>query len=297
VHAIDAVRCNGEVAVSRGEARLASRREQGLAHTAMYLRVASVTFACACLSVAGANDASSDAPPDLPSSLSCIGSVTWPTPATPSANLGAQFVDFTPSGPGTTPQANLAVKACARDDATCATVIASGSTASDGTISLAVPTGTSGFDGYFDVAGADRFPELAFFLPPIVTDTTPTADGRGIPSIATMSAIATAAGTSIDPARAHLIVRVRDCTRLLTVSGASIVVDLADASSVAIAMSGGGFVKGTLTDSTGLVGMLDVPPGAATITVTLPQYARTLGTTKLILRAGVVTTTSMSPTS
>src|ERR1043165_7986459 len=153
--------------------------------------------------------------------MSDSATVKWPAPTAAKARLGISFVDYAIDGPKDSFTGALTLEACAASDAAGGNVLATTTTDATGKGSLDVPTGANGFDGLVSAKGGDRFPLLAFFRPPIAADSDANQNVRGIPSRTTMEAIASAAGTTLDPTRGHVILRARNCTNLGTVEGAT----------------------------------------------------------------------------
>ncbi len=240
-------------------------------------------------------DAGSDAP-DLPPGFDCLGSVQWPAAKAAKVTLGVSFVDYAIDGPKDPFTSALSLKACAASDAGCANALATASTDGTGKASLSVSTGPSGFDGYVEATGADRMPLLAFFYPPVAADSDANQNQRGIASKKTMDEIADAVGTTIDPTRGHVVLRARNCTNLGVVEGARFTFSTADGKSVGFGYQGGRPKAGATTDTTGLGGAINLPPGPVTVRASLAASGKFFGSYTLVVRAGTLTSTSAPPT-
>jgi hypothetical protein len=219
----------------------------------------------------------------------CLGNVEYPLPTSPSVTLNLTAVVITNGGP----IADVAVSACAAGDATCATPITSGTTDRMGAVSLTVPTGTVGFDGYFMGTGATIPDSYVFRFPPVASDVDTTL--RLIDNGA-LSLLSTLFGIDSDPTRGHLGVAIQDCA-LEAAAAMTVSVDAADAETTTL------YVKGDLpdasaqtTDESGVVSLFNVPPGTATVTATRVSTGEVIGSVVVTIVAGAVTYATLPPT-
>ncbi|MBI5485994.1 MAG: hypothetical protein HY905_01540 [Deltaproteobacteria bacterium] len=239
---------------------------------------------------AGDEVADDGGPP--PPDWSCLGSVTWATPTETSLDMTGTVLDYVTDAPieGAT------VKVCARSDAACATPLDEGTTDALGQVTLTVPLGTTGFDGYFDVSATGYVTVLRYTVEPI-TEMPPEA-GRivSMADTTTFAMLAAAAGVTPDPTRGHLVISALDCNPTYA-AGVSLEVDTADVSSTAVYMIGGlPSTSATETDSSGAAGFINLPAGAATISTTLVSTGEAIASTDITIRAGTAALFPLPPT-
>jgi hypothetical protein len=234
---------------------------------------------------------------------SCLDSpVVWPKPpAVGSITFSVTFVTFTSEQPfvGET------VKACDKLDYTCSRPIRMATSDDMGLVTLTVPAGLSGFDGYLDVSGgkvagtgAPAFPSIWYPVPFVV------ADGwRGrtqLLSTDEVKFITAATGGTPDPSRAQVAVNAVDCD-FAPAAGVSFAVDLADAATVTYYLVGDVPVTtATKTDQTGIGAFLNLPtvaPAGPAVVKAISGAAggKPMGSLTFILRPGTLTTSSMFP--
>ncbi|MBI5502065.1 MAG: hypothetical protein HY907_17615 [Deltaproteobacteria bacterium] len=239
---------------------------------------------------AGDEVADDGGPP--PPDWSCLGSVVWGTPIEASLDMTGTALDYVTDAPieGAT------VKVCARADAACATPLDEGTTDAAGQVTLTVPLGTTGFDGYFEVSATGYVTVLRYTVEPITE--MPGADARVVSMVdtTTFAMLAAAAGVTPDPTRGHLVVNALDCNPTLA-AGVSLDVDTADVSSTAVYMVGGlPSTSATETDSSGAAGFINLPAGAATISTTLVSTGEAIASTDITIRAGAAALFPLPPT-
>jgi hypothetical protein len=228
--------------------------------------------------------------------------IVWPKPpAVGSITFSVTFVTFTSEQPfvGET------VKACDKLDYTCANPIQSMTADSDGLVTLTVPAGLSGFDGYLDVSGgkvagngATLFPAIWYPVPFVV------ADGwRGrtqLPSTDEVALLTAATGTTADPTRAQVAMNAVDCN-FGPAAGVSFIADSADQATVAYYLVGGvPVITATKTDQSGIGAFLNLPtvaPARLSVIRAVSGEAggKNMGSLTFILRPGTLTTSSTFP--
>ncbi|MDP9152064.1 MAG: hypothetical protein M3O36_19240 [Myxococcota bacterium] len=236
-------------------------------------------------------------------SWACLdGPILWPKPkGSGSITFSVTFVDFNNERPfvGST------VKACDKLDIACAKPIAQSTSDATGTVTLTVPAGLSGFDGYLDVTGgkmdgtgSPAFPSIWYPIPFVVADgwrgrtTTPSADE--------FPQLAAATGTTLDPTRGHFAANATDClyTPAALVSYSA---DAADARTQSFYLVGG--VPATTsraTDQSGVGGFINLPTVAPARLVVIKAISgaaggKSMGAFTFIIRPGSVTLTSQFP--
>lgn len=109
--------------------------------------------------------------------------------------------------------AGASVKACHRDDATCAVALGEATTVADGLVTLVLPAGRRGFDGYLEITGSGLQSTLAHIDPPLRVDAASAVD-LAVPARDALAAAAAAAGVTFDPELAHARAVMLDCDGL-----------------------------------------------------------------------------------
>ncbi len=109
--------------------------------------------------------------------------------------------------------AGASVKACHRDDATCAVALGEATTVADGLVTLVLPAGRRGFDGYLEITGTGLQSTLAHIDPPLGVDAASAVD-LAVPARDALAAAAAAAGVTFDAELAHARVVMLDCDGL-----------------------------------------------------------------------------------
>jgi len=163
----------------------------------------------------------------------CLGgSVVWPKPkAAGKFTFSVTVVDLLSEKPF----AGSVVKACDKADALCASPIDRSMTDGEGLVSITVPAGASGFNGYLDITGGDNgsvsggtnpiFPALYYPVPPIIS---PGWRGRmQFVSSADLPILGGLTRADIDPTRGHFAANALDCN-LIAAGDVSFSADSAD---------------------------------------------------------------------
>jgi hypothetical protein len=211
------------------------------------------------------------------------------------------FVSFTTEQPFV----GAKVKACSKLDFECSSPIDSATSDASGRVTVHVPTGLSGFDGYLDVSGgsvggsgAPAFPTIWYPIPYVI------ADGwRGRTQILSSDeflAITMATGTIPDPKRGHVAMNAADCA-FTPAAGVHFSVDASDMSTVTYYLVGGVPVTtATETDSSGIAAFVNLPTSSpARLTVvsatSKPANGKSMGSITFIVRAGTLTTSELFP--
>jgi hypothetical protein len=211
------------------------------------------------------------------------------------------FVDFSSEQPFV----GSMVMACDKLDFTCASPLAQSMTDDTGLVSLTVPSGIDGFDGYLDVTGGQVagtggpvFPSIWYPVPYVV------ADGwRGRTLLLSMDdfeGILAATGTTPDPTRGHLALNAVDCL-FGPAPGVSFTVDSADSQTVGYYLVNGVPVTtATATDASGIGAFGNLPVTGGARLVVAKAFAgnaggQSLGALSFIIRPGTVSTSSSFP--
>ncbi len=266
-----------------------SQHSQGVAD---FAQVFACTDPCATSCQPGQSWACLDAP------------ILWPRPkGTGSITFSVTFVDFNAEKPFV----GATVKACDKLDFPCAAPVAQATTDATGLVSLTVPPGLDGFDGYLDVTGGKlegtgsaAFPAIWYPIPFVI------ADGwRGrtqLPSADEFPQFAFATGTTLDPLRGHFGANAADCL-FTPAAGVSFSVDSADAKTQSFYLVGG--VPSTTsvakaTDQSGIGGFINLPTVAPARLAVIRASSgaaggKSMGSFTFIIRPGTFTTTSAYP--
>lgn len=140
----------------------------------------------------------------------CVGHVTWSTPTQATAVVSITFATLTGAGVGPL-LAGAQVEACEGRDPLCPNPLDTKSTNISGAAILQVPTGTTGFDGFFRVTTASTAPTYLFQHPPIARDGVPWWGPWAVPDLQAIEALAATATVTIDPTKGHLVVLTANC--------------------------------------------------------------------------------------
>lgn len=220
----------------------------------------------------------------------CLGAVAYPLPAAATIDLGVRAVAFVTGSN----LEGLTVKACAAADTACASPVAQGISDAEGKLTLTVPTGDVGFEGFFDVTGSTIRPALVFPFPP------PAQDEGDVTVQLVTNAIYPLLQTSVsftpDPARGDLVVLATDCNANQA-PGVQVAASTADAGSVAIYVVGmAPSLDATETDPSGVAGWFNLPAAPVAISATRAIDAAPIGTISVFVRPGSITYTTIPPT-
>ncbi len=222
-------------------------------------------------------------------SYSCIGSVTWPAPKSPTVTFTFTPVDFSTSKP----IVGATVKVCAASDPACANPSATYTTDANGSATVTAPSSAAGIAGYLEVSAASSVTTLEFLASPTgnASLSAPGAVvGGAVLSTTAWAALAKAAAVTPDPTRGYLAFIADDCAGYAA-SGVSVAVSTADASTkTAYLKAGLPSTAVTSTDATGEGAVVNVPPGPATLTATDFGGAK-FSSEPLVFRAGAITAT------
>jgi hypothetical protein len=239
----------------------------------------------------------------------CLDNPTpWPKPTgLGNITFSANIVDLLSENP----YSGALVKACKKLDLDCADPLDMNMTDATGLVSLTVPAGSVGFDGYLEITGGDNgtnadagaspiFPALYYPVPPIVS---PGWRGRlQFISASDLSLLAVFVTVDIDPARGHFAANASDCN-FSNAGGVSFTADAVTANPNDMKIKGFYFINGvpnihaTETDAlTSIGGFVNLPPGSTLISATSSAAGgKKMGTITYNIRAGWFTTSSFPP--
>jgi len=217
----------------------------------------------------------------------------WPAPVASEATIKVSVSDYVQGG---IPVQGATVKACAAGDPQCATPLVTASTGDDGTASLKVQVGSSGFDGYFEVSAQGLVPILRAHNRPITAENT-TELAFGMANQAAYQAAEAPAGFTIDFTRGMVEVASYDCAAV-PVAGVVVTATGTDASSkIAYVKADWSAADDTLTSTSaaGVAAVLNVPGSSTTITATRASDSKVVGSATAPLRPGHVTELRVFP--
>jgi hypothetical protein len=227
-------------------------------------------------------------------------SMPWPRPA------GAGMITFSLSAVDfidENPFVGSTVKACSKFDLNCDMPLSTGTTDPSGTVTLTVPQGASGFDGYLDITGGlnngdSIFPAIWYPRPFVV------ADGwRGkvtFVSNGQFMLLGLATSTTIDPKYGHFAANATDCS-FSPAAGVSFAVDTMDDKTKSFYFVGGvPLTTATMTDASAGGGFVNLPTQdtAKLVLVTATSSiagGRTMGKQSFVIRPGRFTYSSFPP--
>jgi len=229
--------------------------------------------------------------------FSCVGSVSWPTPASPTYTFFLTPTDFVTGAP----IVGATIKICATSDAACASPSATYTTDLIGDARVTAPSSPAGIDGYAELSASGYETTLTFIFPVGGGSILGTFGGAFNPVMFTTSTFAALTGSlgGEDPTRGSLAFLAHDCSGAIA-AGVSGSVSTADSKTVTGYFAGGSVLSlsetATQTDSSGKCGIVNIPPGPATLTSTIASSGKTLGTQPIVIRAGADTQLNAMPT-
>lgn len=160
----------------------------------------------------------------------------------------------------------------------------------DGRMQVTVP---SGFLGYFEITAADFMPTL---LPigPVVADTNPAAEKIQLARTVVVDSLARAAGFEVDPIKGHALSLLAACDGFGR-AGVSFSHDPATGDEFyLIGLSPD--QAAVASDDSGNSGVFNVEPGFVNLTSTRHETGEFVGRQRVLIRAGHMTYTNLSPT-
>jgi len=210
------------------------------------------------------------------------------------------------------PYVGAVVKACKKldpRDPLCLMPLDQSVTDQNGVVSLTVPAGSVGFDGYLDITGGDNgagqgapspiFPAVWYPTPPVIS-----GGYRGklqFVSTADLPLLGAITGADIDPTRGHLAVNALDCN-FTPAAGVSFAADTADQMTRSFYFVSGvpSTSAGETDPQTGIGGFINLPANKLvfiTATSPIPGDAgkKKMGSLTFNIRPGAFTTSSVPP--
>ncbi|MCA9548061.1 MAG: hypothetical protein KC613_26830, partial [Myxococcales bacterium] len=191
--------------------------------------------------------------------------------------------------------AGATVKVCPWADPDCAAPHSEAMTDAEGTVSLTVPLGAAGFDGFFEISGGPAAPTLFIPNPPLVTERSAENPWSiNMLGTDTLALFAQLAGAALDAERGHLGLIAIECNGVRA-PGVQVSADTADAQSLTSYVAGGvPDANATATDRGGVAGIFNLPPGPVVLSATNADGGALSGP-HLMIRAGYLTITNAAP--
>jgi len=229
--------------------------------------------------------------------LRCGGN-PWPAFAAASLALHLSVTSFTAASPFP----GVLVKVCGATDHDCTSPLDSATTAADGVVDVATPTGPGGEGGYVDFSGPSIAPTVlelrlvnvvtlhADDNDPMITVTASTLDMN------TWGLLRGSYNLPEDPgARSRFTIQAKSCGSS-NVPGVTITSSSADSETVFGYVAGGLPSKtATETDSSGTASWENHPAGPTTITITKASTGQKLLTYAYFVRGGVLSNVGLPP--
>jgi hypothetical protein len=233
----------------------------------------------------------------LGSDWTCLGHVTWPMPQTPTVTVLEMTVDYNSDKP----IAGATVSACGAADLGCSAPVATATTGPDGIATLSNITVEPYIAvGYLQVTASGYLPQLVFWQPPTVENTStspPTIQTLPLVQQSLIAGEYSFAGIPYDSSLGSLIVSPSDCEGL-EAGGVSFTADGLGPSAVLFYFYDG--VPTTHAQATQLTSLLaaggfaNVTPGM--VTVYSHAQGRVFSTQRVLVRGGAMTFALPSPT-
>lgn len=225
--------------------------------------------------------------PRGPDPFGCGNVVASPDPSRPLA-LALRYKDVR----GQVPEA-VSTLLCNRVDPRCSAPLEASTDKAAGVVTAKVDYG---FDGYFDVSSAPFVPTHRVTSQPLQSSVTFEQTLWRAAELADW-ADAAVGGRNVFDSAAHGVVflSVRDCNQR-PLSGIAVTTTALDPlmRAVVLAPSGQG-TPGAVTGEAGALAIVNVPPGLHTFTAEFAVTKKRLGSTRVLVRAGAVTSVDLLP--
>ena len=242
--------------------------------------------------------------PDSFNDWSCVGHVVL----APSAKSTLAWQVQANDPVGGHPRNDVAVAACGSQDGPCDSPLATADTGDAGTglVTLSLPAGTMGFDGYWQAQPPNDVSTLSFVNVPIRNDVQ--VNARQVWTLSEMKIALNSAGIVWNQSKGIVGFQIQDCnSRYLhqdepfeplpsLALGVAVSIDppdpeIATAYIVADTLS----TTQDRTDETGQGGFANVPEGWVKLTAKIAATGQIIGTARVYSRAGAITGTVLVP--
>ncbi|MCC6648730.1 MAG: hypothetical protein IT374_24595 [Polyangiaceae bacterium] len=223
----------------------------------------------------------------------CAGVEVPLGPTTPTIDVTLDVVN----GLTDAPVAGAVVKACSKADLECASPQAGPLTSgADGKLTFTgLPTGCTGWDGYFEVVAPTYAHTLRMFPFPI---TKGGAFKASLASEAIFQALGKSIAGGLDPARGHLTASAIDCTGSPLAPGVTATVSTADGASKIAYGGSTPSAANTATTTSGNVSRVfgfNLPEGPAIVSGALESGGTHIHDWPIVVRKGHVTSIALEP--
>lgn len=218
----------------------------------------------------------------------CLGRACWATPLGSSTDQWFVVKDLA----GAVLE-GVTVKVCGRADPLCTSPVETATTTEYGTLMRLPLAAGFGFDGFLRLDAPDLDTTMYFPRPPIT---------RWVDRARVVTAVDRArslqffeaAGVSPDPARGHVVLLTLGCA-LRVVAGVRVRADPQDAATTTVYTTGVLPSSSDESNASGLVVILNLPPGEVTLTATLAADGSWIGRTTVVVVAGAISSTQVPP--
>lgn len=228
--------------------------------------------------------------------LACAGQ-PWPVPPGPSLAIHLAFTSFTSQAP----LRGVLVKICGETDHDCTTPVDTQTTGADGTTDLTMPTGPGAFGGYFDFADPSIAHTIAHahyvsLAADLQSASAPVFTNWSTLDPDTWGLLRGAYNLPKDPgARGRVSVQAISCGGS-NLSGVAVTSSNADSqTSFGYVINGVPSTTATQTDSSGIAGWENHPPGPTTLTLTKVSTGQKLLTYDYFARGGIIEIAVLPP--
>ncbi len=221
----------------------------------------------------------------------CLGKVKLPTTTDKTGELFGQVLDAVSNQPV---GAGFTLKACTPSDVDCKSPAATGATDDAGELSLTLPFGANGFDGFGELTGTGYFPTLIFNSVPLIPDAS-TKYHFLVATEAAHGLIAQSAGVSPDPAKGHAVVWTHGCDGKLA-AGVSLELDAGAEGTLAYLQGKAISTAAKQTDAGGIAYVFNAAPGSLGITARRTATGDVFGKVNIRMRAATAATVYFHPT-
>jgi hypothetical protein len=237
---------------------------------------------------AGRNDCATAC--GLGTTWSCLGHAVWPVPAATTISFQVQVVD----GSTFDPLAAAQVSACPALDQNCSTPLSTGTTDSNGLVTLT--SSTVPFSGYVQIVAPGYWTDLFYIYPYLTESTVPgLALNDTIYSTGQMAQIAAQAHVTLDPSLGIIAADPNDCTASPAAGVSFSGLGLGDAAAPYYFVGSTPTPLATATslpDSAG--GFYNVAPGLVTLSAS--ENGTTIDTVAVYVRGSALTQLQLVPT-
>lgn len=185
---------------------------------------------------------------------------------------------------------DVRVKVCRTLDVDCQNPVDSTVSDGDGNVTVSVP---AMFRGYVALDGEGLMPTMYFFSPPIQKDQNIGDVQMGAPFVG--MGLSSQAGLKLDPERGIVLMSAYDCMQTAAAGITFSSVDADGETTPFYAIDTAPSITATATDRDGFGGFINAKAGALSIDGTRSADGRNIGTVSVLVKAGGLTVTRISP--